>query len=168
MALSWDIGRLMGTMEQMGFFYFVIPFLIIFAIVFAVLEKSKWLGDNKPVQVIISVGVGLLTIRVPILQDFFENIFPKMGIGLAILLVFLIIMGFFVKFDESKNSFMWVGFVVVALVLLWTAVDFGFLGGGYGYRGFWEILNQQWPALVLAGLAIGGFVWVIKHKDKTP
>ena len=158
----------MNTMEQMGFFYFVIPFLIIFAIVFAVLEKSKWLGENKPVQVIISVGVGLLTIRVPILQDFFENIFPKMGIGLAILLVFLIIMGFFVKFDEKKTQFKAMGFVIVAGILIWTAMDWGLFGGSYGSRGFWGTLDQRLPELLLVGAAIGLFIWVIKSKDATP
>ena len=154
----------MNSMEQMGFFFYVIPFLIIFAIVFAILEKSKWLGENKPVQIIISVGVGLLSIQFGLIQDFFNNIFPKMGVGLAILLVFLIIMGFFVKFDEKKTQFKVMGFVIVAGVLIWTAMDWGLFGGGYGSRGFLATLDDRLPELIIAGLAIALFIAVIKYK----
>ena len=167
MALTWNIEDILLQLETMGFFYYVVPFLIIFAIVYAILEKSNWLGENKPVQVIVSMGVGLLSIQFGLVQDFFNNIFPKMGVGLAILLVFLIIMGFFVKADDKKTSFKGIGFTIAGAVLIWTLMDWGLFGGGYGYNNFWWVLEDNLPGIVFVGLLIWGVVAVAKGKDNS-
>ena len=55
------ITEILNIWNDLGVFSYVIPFLLIFAIIYAILEKSKILGDEKAVSAI--SGRGILTMR---------------------------------------------------------------------------------------------------------
>ena len=164
MAVSFDLETLFLDLEEIGVFYYVVPFLIIFAIIYAILEKSKWLGDNRSVQAIVSAGVGLLSIQFGLVQDFFNNIFPKMGIGLAIILVLLIFIGFFIPFDDSKTRLSWIGYIVGFGVVIWAFTNWS-LWGGYGDYYFWEVLEDYFGAIIAIALTVWA-IWATVGKDK--
>jgi hypothetical protein len=115
------IGDALNNLANLGFFTYALPFLIIFALVFGILTKMNIFKDNKGVNAIISIAVGLMALSVPTVPQFFSQIFPSLGIGLSIILVILIIVGFFS--DPSKP---WVTislFVVAAIVALVVIVQ---------------------------------------------
>ncbi len=126
MALNiGDIGGLISNLQQAGVFIYVLPFLLVFAVVYAILSRAKFLGDNVGVNVIISLALGLFAIQVPYVTDFFQNLFPNVAIGLSILLALLILGSFFVNFEEApwaKNLFIGIG-VVVAGVIIYNALS---------------------------------------------
>jgi hypothetical protein len=167
--MALDIGQMFVDLENVGFFDYVLPFLIVFAIVFAILEKSEWLGTNKAVKAIISTSVGLLATWGMYLTDFYKEIFPKMGIGIAVILVLLIFVGFFVKgSDDGAKKLQWLGWVVGAVVIVWTLNSWN-LWGGYGYGGFWYVLENNWWVFVVIGLVIWGIISIVKgDKAATP
>ncbi len=154
--MAFSIGEILGDLQDIGFFFYVVPFLIIFAIIFAILEKSGWLGDNKAVKTIVSAGVGLLAIQFGIVQEFFNIIFPRMGVGLAIILVALIFIGFFVKSDKTKEL-KWIGYVLAAVIIIWALMSWGSFGG-YGSYSFWDILEENGIGLLAIAAFIGAFI----------
>ena len=73
----------------------LLPFLLVFVVVFAILQKSKVLGEGKEqIDAIVALVVGLILIGVPQPRDIIVGIMPWMAVGIAVILVFLILYGF--------------------------------------------------------------------------
>jgi len=84
-------GGVLSYMEQAGFFAYILPFLLIFALVFGILTKTQIFKNNKAINGIIALVVGLLSLQFDFVPIFFSEIFPRMGVGLAIILALLIL-----------------------------------------------------------------------------
>ena len=62
-STSFNFGDIVSQFQQMGVYEYFLPFLLIFAIIFAILEKTKILGKDKTnVNVLVSIIIGLLLI----------------------------------------------------------------------------------------------------------
>jgi len=164
MAFGLGITDVLNQWNQLGVFSYVIPFLLIFAVVYAILEKSKILGpDNRGVWAIIAVSIGLLSLQFDFVSTFFAIIFPRFGVGLSVFLVLLIFIGFFYNWDEKGDShkLKWIGITVAVGVLIWTFSNLEYWGLGYGGFEFgWWFREYFWSLVILAGV-IGAISWVI-------
>ncbi len=156
------ITDVLNTWNELGIFSYILPFVLIFAIVFALLEKTEVLGKNKAIKVILSVSIALLSLQFDMVSVFFANIFPKFGIGLAIFLVLVILLGFFYKPDETKGMpFKWVGWVVGLGIVIWAISSWGFWATDVG---FWGWFNDYFWSLLIFGGLIGLIVWAVSDK----
>jgi hypothetical protein len=80
----------------------ILPFLLIFTIVFAILQKSKILGeDKKQIDAIISLVMGLLVISFAQATGIILQLIPFLAVSLVVFLVFLILVGSFRKGGED-------------------------------------------------------------------
>jgi len=148
--LAWaDYGfqNFLGQLDKIGFFSYVLPFLLIFAFVYAILSKIPTFVDNKGSVFIVSVAIGFLSLQFGLVTRFFAVIFPQLGVGLSILLAALILAGVFVQGD-SKN-YQWIFFGLGALIFIIIVItslsDFNFSNG------FWW---QEYGALSIVVLFI--------------
>jgi len=151
------IGDMLVQWEQAGFFMYLLPFLLIFALVFGILNQIKLFQDSKAVNGILALVVGLLALQFPMVPQFFAEIFPRLGIGLAILLALLILMGMFIdpKSGAMGYALLAVGGIILVIVLVKTA---GALGWSSGW--WW---SENWPMvagvvfiLLVIGIIVGG------------
>lgn len=151
------IAEVLNTWDQLGVFDYAIPFLLIFAIVFGILQKARIFGgaeDNvKGINAIISIAVGLLALQFNLVSSFFELIFPRFGIGLAVFLVLVIAIGFFVPNEDPKKSLQWGGWVVGIGVVVWAWDSWEYWTAGSGF-GAW--ISEWFWAIVIIGLLVGG------------
>ena len=68
----------------------VLPFLLVFTIVFAVLEKTKILGDGqKRVDAIVALVIGLIFVAFGNATDIVVRMIPVLGVALVVILVFM-------------------------------------------------------------------------------
>ena len=156
------ITDILNQWAQMGIFAYVLPFLMIFAVIFGILSNTRILGTNKAVQGLIAFSIGLMALQFDYVPNFFATLFPYTGMGISILLVALILLGLF----EGKDGVPWVkyvwlaiGLVIFIAIFLMTLSDITFLGE----KG--AILSQSWPA-ILAGIVVIGFMfWVMSSKS---
>ena len=166
------IGNLLFQWEQAGVFAYILPFLLIFAVVFGILAKTK-IFDNKGLNAIIALAIGILALQFNFVSVFFSEIFPRLGIALSIILVVLIILGLFIN---PKNKGWMIGMsvvaVLVAVVVVFSSLDSytWYTGSGIGY---W--LGYNWATvvgvLVFVGLLIGIIAGSGKkddYKDSSP
>ena len=72
----------------------ILPFVLVFTLVFAILEKTRLLGENKQIDAIVGVVIGLFLISVPGPRDIVILLMPFLAVSIVILLVFMIIYGF--------------------------------------------------------------------------
>jgi|TARA_B100000315_G_scaffold183689_1_gene172618 hypothetical protein len=152
-----DIGNLLFNLERLGFFDFILPFLIIFAIVYGILSKVHIFGTNKSIDAIIALSVGLMALQFGVVSVFFAELFPRFGIGLSIILVIMILLGLFKGENDDAKWFNYVmlavGAIIVIVILIQSAEGFGF------YSGYWW--SENWPSL-LAIVAVGaGIIAVV-------
>src|SRR3972149_1922854 len=90
-----SFGDLLLYWEQLGVFSYVLPFLLIFAVVFGILTKIKVFGDHRGLNAVIALVVGLLSLQYNLVPIFFSEIFPRVGIAISIILVLLVLVRLF-------------------------------------------------------------------------
>ena len=80
----------------------VYPFLLIFTLVFAVLQKSKILGeDKKQIDALISLAIALIVIAFSWATNIITNLMPFLAVALVVLLVFMLLWGFVASTKEG-------------------------------------------------------------------
>jgi len=157
-----DITSILNYLADIGVFAYVLPFLLVFAVVYGILAKTKILENepdkNKGVNAVIAIAIGLLSLQWDYVPLFFARIFPFAGIGISILLVAMILMGLFFKVDHDKDNWQTTTFFVlgalIALIVVFSSfseVGFGFAGGGYWW---WDQYGPALITLVIIGVLI--------------
>ena len=108
----------------------VLVFLLIFSVVFAVLQKSKILGDGKKqVDALVALSVGLITISVGYSLDLITKLIPFLAISLTIILVFLLLIGFFYNKEFEAPGWMKTTAIILAFLAVLVAVIY-YTGAG--------------------------------------
>lgn len=160
-----DFGTLLLQWEQMGVFSFILPFLLIFSLIYGVLSKMNLFGDptNKSINAIISLSVALMSLQFGVVSVFFSNILPLLGVALGGVLVFLILIGLFGNPNSTtlSNTMMWGSFAVAGLIVVLSLDIFGPSG-----RGFYllNLIPYNW----IPWIAIVALVAVIVSSAKSP
>jgi len=155
------ITEVLNIWNEMGVFSYVIPFLLIFAVVFAILKKTKILGDeNDGILAIVSVALGLLSLQFDFVSEFYAVVFPRFGIGLSLFLVALIFVGFFSKnASEKENTGLRViGSIVAVGIVIWSLSAWGQWNDFGGFGGWFS--ENIWAILIL-GVVVGIIAYLV-------
>ena len=153
--VSFGFGNLMQQLNEIGFFKYILPFLLIFAFSYALLSMLPVFEKNKGAAAIVAFALGFLSLQLDFVPMFFETIFPKFGIGLSILLVGLILSGVFIG-EQWKTPYTWIFFGLGAIIFL--VIVFSSLSDyTSGLQGFWE----RYGALLIVGLLLIGAIVAI-------
>ena len=109
---------------------FALPFLLIFFIVFGILEKTKLFGaEQKQLNAFIAFVIGLIFISVFSTQLVVSNLILFLTIALVVMFVGLLLWGFIageegLKFENAPTGLKYfIGIVIVvavALALIWA------------------------------------------------
>ncbi len=154
------LGDLFAQWEQMGFFSYLLPFLLIFALVFGILVKVKLFKDNKAVNAIIALVVALMAVQFDIVPNFFSQIFPMLGVALAIILILFVLMGLFL--DPEHPAMNWILFGIGAIIFVVVVVQ---ATGGMGWSaGMWW--QDNWVTIMGVVIVIALVIAVIASSSK--
>jgi len=146
----------------------ILPFLLVFTIVFAILQKTEILGKGKKqVDAIVGLVAGLLVISFASVTGLIIQIIPFLAVALVVILVFMILVGSF----HSKGDFFSPGMKTFMMVLAFIAVAIAVVF----FTGFWEYLYdlifQAGDSTLFANsifilIMIGAVVWVLWSAGK--
>ncbi|MBS3099780.1 hypothetical protein J4463_01015 [Candidatus Pacearchaeota archaeon] len=104
----------------------IYPFLLIFTLVFAILQKSKILGDEKKqIDALVAFSIALITVAFSWATNIITSLMPFLAVSVVILLVFMILYGFVGSTSEKEFSLpkrVQVGIVIIAGIALIIAV----------------------------------------------
>jgi hypothetical protein len=157
-----DIGSLLASWEQAGVFSYVLPFLLIFAIVFGILSKIKIFGENRALNAVIALVVGLLALQFELVPIFFSEIFPRLGVALSVILALIILAGLFFDVNNKVVQYLFLGVALIAflIVLMKTSGQLGW------YSSYWWYAN--WKGILGVAVIIGALIAVISSGAKRP
>ncbi len=148
----------------------LLPFLLVFVVVFAILQKSKILGDGKAqIDAIVALVVGLLLIGVPGPRDVIVGIMPWMAVGIAVILTFLILYGFVAGDLSSAPKWMKLTFGILAG--LFTLAVVLYVSGLESMILEWLSLSESgdiWMSVLMIALVIGVMAVAIFGSKKNP
>jgi len=171
-----DITSILNYWADIGVFAYVLPFLLIFAVVYGILSKTEILAKeaNKGVNAVIAIAVGLLALQWDYVPNFFATIFPFAGIGIAVLLVALILMGLFggqfIGKDDKVTTIGWIFFTVgavIAVIVVLSSFSGLNVGSGFGGYLFWDRFGPGIITLIVLAILIGLVVGK-KPEEKKP
>lgn len=161
-----SIGNLLSQWEQLGVFSYVLPFLLLFSLIFGILTRTNIFKENKGINATIALAVALMALQFNAVPIFFSDIFPKLGIGLSVILVGLILIGLF-----TDSNMPWIMFgvgAIVFLVIMGTSFEFG-------TSTFWFWFQQYLPTIIIVAIvlmvvfgAMGKFPPEFKAKNDSP
>jgi len=152
----------------LSYFMPIFGFLFVFVIIYALLLKTKLLGDSKFINVIISFIVAIIFAVFSSTQSYIQLITPWFAVLMIALFFILVIIGLSQQKigDIMKPGFVWVFIVVLILVFLIAAIKvFPSTFGNAWNNIVYFVTNEARIAgaiilLIIAGLA----AWIITRK----
>jgi len=146
----------------------ILPFLLIFTLVFAILQKSKFLGEGKrQLDAIIALAVALIVISFAQAVGIILQLIPFLAVSIVVLLVLFLLLGAFWKDSIPKGY----ATFLAAIVTIAVAVAVMYFTGAWewmldiitGKTGDSEIIaNVIFVIIIVAAVTV--VVW--KGKDK--
>ena len=152
--------------EHPFFTEMLLPFLLVFVVTFAILQKSKILGDGKAqIDAIVGFVVGLLLIGLPQPRNIIVNIMPWMAVGIAIILTFLILYGFVHGDMTGDKAPKWMkptfavlaGLFTIGVILFITGLGGKIVDTFSGNSGSTILINILMIGLVIGAVLVAMF-----------
>ncbi len=174
--MSTLLGNAITFLDSIGFFDVVLPFLLVFTLVYGILEKTKLLGteDRKPkknLNAMVAFTIAFFVVAASNIVTAIKTSLPWVMLILVIFISLLLLTGIFAK-DEEFDLFTkypkfknWIlVFVVLAVVAIFlSAFNYlqpllNYVQGGAG--------SNVGSALVLL-LVVGAAMWYIVSNNAT-
>lgn len=159
-------------LQDSGFFDYALPFLLVFAITFGILEKTSIFGstgtEKKPrtnINAIVAALIGLYVVTsTPVVEKIFVFI-PKVGLLLLIILAFLLMIGFFMGAEPKLTGGVFIIALIFALVATAWAISSGEdLGGFESWRDLWD---NYYQSIIVIGIIVIAMVGIIFSGGKS-
>ncbi len=113
------MGDLFSQLEGLGVYEYLLPFLLIFSITFAILEKVKILGsDKKNINIIVSAILALIFVTQFTLVATLNNFLPKISLFIIVAVMALILFGIFGA--KVENGLGGAGLLIAAVISLFA------------------------------------------------
>ncbi len=126
MATFLDIG----LVEH---FSVIFPVLLVFVVVFAMLQKSKILGDNKGLASLVALSLAIMMLFVPGVVKVFAIMAPWFVLVMLLILFFMIVLLFFgTKMEAIAEVASSWGTIHWFLLVISLVIFMGALGSVYG------------------------------------
>lgn len=167
-------------LEEMGILDVILPFILVFTIVFAVLQKTKILGEEngkprKNFNAVIALVMGLAVVIPHVIGSYpseesdivviINNALPNVSVVLVAVIMLLLIMGVFggdVNIAGSSLAGWAVLFSIIAtLVIFANAANWFELPGWLNF-----LEDPETQALVVVILVFALIIWFITKEDK--
>jgi len=179
-----DFRNLMYSLDNMGVLEVLLPFLLVFTIVFAVLQKTKILGKDdkdrprKNYNVIISLVMGLAVIIPHVTRAYrpgtdpvniINTAIPTVSIVLIAIIMVLLVIGAFGKrmdIGESKVGGWFTILAILIVVVIFLAATNVFQRA-YLPNWLYFLYDPNFQALVVAIIVFGLLIGWITKDDKS-
>jgi len=183
MAETTLFGGVIEFITRLGFYDVILPFLLVFTLVYAILDKTRVLGQEKDgsprrnLNSMIAFVMGLLVVSVKPLVMAINEYLANIVVLFIISVFFMVAIGVFVaqgEFDlHAKNKpLFWtiVGVIAFAMILLilhalhtsdgetWLSVVGDFISSAW---------TSQAAAAVLFVVGLVLFMWFITRKESS-
>lgn len=165
-----DLYNLVGQAQQLGVYDVVLPFLLVFTLVFAILEKIQILGAGKKnLNIIVALILALLFLQNSYLIFLLQRFLPNISLFLIIFLTFLLMFGIFGKGEFKGMSGLaltvafFVSLIAVIIAISTDLMPYGFMST---LLDFYYSINPGTRMLVWVILIFAIIIVFVTHEKK--
>jgi hypothetical protein len=148
------------------FIEYILPLLLVFTLVFAVLEKTQILGEEKrQVNAIIGFIIGVILIAFPYAKNIVVMLMPFLAVSATILFVFMLLYGFIVgkRGGDVLGKGWKISFGAILAIALVTFLLIVMDAWDYVYNLiFYEGRGYVWVNALLIIIIAGAIIAVLK------
>lgn len=135
MASSFNFQDFLSGLEDIGFYEVALPFLLVFTITFAILQKIKIFGTaGKNFNAVIALVMAFLVVRNEAIIEVMNTFLPQISLISIVIVVTLLLVGILLNKENAGFSGILGG---IGILLTIAAIVFAFLSSS-GALG-WEI-----------------------------
>jgi len=126
---------------------FIYPFLLVFFIVFAILEKTKLLGgdDKKQLNALVAFVIGMIFVAATDPKMIVGNLILFLTVGIVIVFVILMLWGFITGGDAKLGDLKGLRWVV-GIVIVLAVIVFLFMVTGVWEEVYDWLFKQNWSS----------------------
>ena len=157
--VNFNLADSIDYLISLGVFDILLPFLLVFSIVFAILEKTKILGADKTnISAIVSIVVGLLVVVQKGIVQTINLFLPRVSLIIIVILMGLLVISMVMgkEFSGLKGGVL--GFaiviIIIAIILALTTPPTGYGNNWLTPTDIQILLSLGVPILILI-LVIG-------------
>lgn len=159
-------------LQSFGFFDIILPFILVFAIVYAILEKTKILGKEeagkKNINALVAFAFGLFVVVASNIVDTLKNALPVITLVLIVLISFMILVGAFhgdKEFSFAESTF-WKWFLTIVMFFAVVLIFMNFTetdSGETWLEAFWDYVTDDFNsgAVVSSVLFLAIIIFVV-------
>lgn len=122
--MVFDLRNIFSYWESAGFFDVFLPFILVFSLVFAILERTKVFGDNKKgIHGIVALALGLMVANNTYIREILHTFLPNVAFFMIVILAFIMLVA--TLFGEAKflqGNFTWLGLIIAGAFVIWSLV----------------------------------------------
>jgi hypothetical protein len=148
-----DLRFVISQWANMGVFDVLLPLVLVFAVVFSILQRSGILGRRRAIDATVAFVISLFVIANRYVSELFLPIFSQAGLTIIILVAVMLILGLFVSTEETPKSFrtmMGIGGIALFFWLMKTITQ---TYGIWIFPQYWWV-NNSWWVILAVGFAL--------------
>lgn len=155
-----------ASISAIGYFMPIFAFLLVFIVVYALLVKTKVLGDSQPVMLFISFILSAFFIVEASLVEFVQFSSAWFGVGVIGLFFLIVVLAFIPGIDIGAffGKGNWFAWTLLGVVIVFFIVSSAYV---FNWVTSWGVIqswfNTEWFGLILL-LIIAGVVSIILTK----
>ena len=163
-----NFNDLIRSIEAMGFYEVILPFMLTFTIVFAVLQKVKLFGTSaqtKQFNVVIALVTGFFLIRSGWIVETINLFLPRVSLIVIIMLMFLLVLGIFGTNPDGFTGLpFFIAFALTVIGVVWSI--YGSIPGlsSASWIPSWLVLDAQDKGIILFVGVILLILYMFKEK----
>lgn len=151
-------------LQEYGVLDFLLPFLLVFTIIYAVSSKLPLIKDDKRFRVVLALTIGLLFVIPHVVGNYplgydpvqvLNEALPSVAlVAVAVLMLFILLGLFGTEITESMAPI--IAIVAIAFVAYIFGSSLGFWQGPYTTFSWW---SEEVTNLIIIILVFGGVIW---------
>ena len=174
MVESSGFRGVIDFLGRIGVYDVILPFLLVFTIVFAILEKTKVLGmeggyTKKNLNSIVAFVTAFLVIASSKLVSVISEVMANVVLLLILGVCFLMLVGTFYSSEKEfsfKETSPWVKFLTVLMFIGIVIIFLNALGWLNFIYLLFQYWNAEWASSIIFLIVILGFIIYITYDTK--
>ncbi len=158
--MASTLSNALDFFRDFGIFDVILPFLLIFTVVFAILQKTELLGKDKAnLDATVAFVIGLLVVAATKVVVIINEALPQIMVLVIVSLSFLLMLGIFAKPDGTFFNDLGGNFKIGLMVVMTLAVVLIFLGtiktdDGSWLEYGWNYMIDYWSGAVVGSIIL--------------
>jgi hypothetical protein len=164
---SIDFTEIISDLESIGLYDVILPFFLVFTVIFGILEKTNIFGkESHKFNIIIALVFGFLIVRSTTLVALMNRFLPNVSMFILVIIALLIVLGIFgIQSDKWGGGLLFVFFIIGLVGVIW-ALGNAAEEEGIEWLPYWMEITEtdiEWIAGIAAFLIV---FWLLVAKKK--